>query len=59
MKESLLIKLDVISDRYGELSALMSDQEIISDQKKFRALSQEYAEIEPCLLYTSPSPRDS
>ena len=47
MKESLLIKLDVISDRYGELSALLSDQEIISDQKKFRALSQEYAEIEP------------
>lgn len=47
MKESLLLKLDTISERYEELAALLSDQETISDQKKFRAFSQEYAEIEP------------
>lgn len=47
MKESLLTKLDVISDRYDDLNALLSDQETIADQKKFRALSQEYSEIEP------------
>ena len=47
MKDSLLLKLDVISERYDELSALLSDQETIADQKKFRAFSQEYAEIEP------------
>ena len=46
MKESLLHKLDTISERYDELGALLSDQEIIGDQKKFRAFSQEYAEIE-------------
>lgn len=47
MKESLLVKLDSISERYDELSALLSDQETIADQKKFRAFSQEYSDIEP------------
>ena len=47
MKDSLLMKLDVISERYDELAALLSDQETIADQKKFRSFSQEYAEIEP------------
>ena len=34
MKESLLNKLDMINDRFDELSALLSDQTIINDQKK-------------------------
>lgn len=46
MKSSLIEKLEVIADRYDELAALLSDQEVIQDQKKFRALSQEYAELE-------------
>lgn len=46
MKESLLFRLDSISERYEELAALMSVPEIISDQNKFRDLSKEYAEIE-------------
>jgi peptide chain release factor 1 len=47
MKESLLLRLDTISERYEELAALMSDPNVISDQNKFRDFSKEYAEIEP------------
>ena len=47
MKQSLLAKLDAIGERYEELAILLGDAEIISQQDKFRALSQEYAEIEP------------
>ena len=47
MKQSLLEKLEAISERYVELGALLSSPEIIADQQRFRALSQEYAEIEP------------
>jgi peptide chain release factor 1 len=46
MKESLLTKLDALADRHEELSALLSDGEIISDQNRFRELSQEYAEVD-------------
>ena len=58
MKASILSKLDLLAERYEEVGALLSDAEIISDQNKYRELSKEYAELEPCLLYTSPSPRD-
>jgi peptide chain release factor 1 len=47
MKESLLLRLDSISERYEELAALMSDPDVISDQNKFRDFSKEYAELEP------------
>lgn len=51
MKESLLIKLETLADRYEELAALMSDAEIITDQNKFRQFSMEYSEIEPIVLH--------
>src|SRR5471032_3492390 len=47
MKASLLNKLDILSDRYEELTALLGDAEVISDQTKFRGYSREYAEVEP------------
>ncbi len=47
MKQSILNKLELLEDRYGEVSALLSDPGIISDQNKFRELSKEYAELEP------------
>jgi peptide chain release factor 1 len=47
MKESIVSKLEKLSDRYEELSALLSDPEVISDQKKFRDYSKEYSELEP------------
>lgn len=50
MKPSLLNKLELLQDRYEELTALLGDAEIISDQNKFREYSKEYAEIEPVII---------
>lgn len=47
MKASLLNKLDILQDRFEELTALLGDGEVISDQNKFRTYSKEYAEVEP------------
>ncbi len=47
MKASILEKLETLCERYDEVSALLSDAEIISDQNKFRDLSKEFAELEP------------
>lgn len=47
MKESILAKLEKLSDRYEELAALMSDPDVIGDQNLFREYSKEYAELEP------------
>jgi peptide chain release factor 1 len=47
MKASLINKLDLLQDRFEELTALLGDAEVISNQPQFRAYSKEYAEIEP------------
>lgn len=47
MKESIQSKLDKLADRFEELSALLSDAGVISDQNKFRDYSKEYSELEP------------
>ncbi len=47
MKDSIRLKLEQLQDRYEEVSALLSDADVIADQNKFRALSKEYAELEP------------
>ncbi|BBH44318.1 peptide chain release factor 1 [Pseudomonas sp. KU43P] len=49
MKASLLNKLDTLQDRFEELTALLGDAEVISDQTRFRAYSREYAEVEPVM----------
>ncbi|MGH8352284.1 MAG: peptide chain release factor 1 [Pseudomonas sp.] len=49
MKASLLNKLDILHDRFEELTALLGDAEVIADQGKFRAYSKEYAEVEPVI----------
>ena len=46
MKASLLTKLESLTDRHEEVSALLSDGETIADQERFRNLSREYAELE-------------
>ena len=46
MKASLLSKLETLSERHEEVSALLGDSETISDQNRFRDLSREYAELE-------------
>ncbi|WP_120994587.1 peptide chain release factor 1 [Stutzerimonas urumqiensis] len=47
MKPSLLNKLDLLRDRFEELTALLADAEVITDQTRFRTYSKEYAEVEP------------
>lgn len=47
MKASLLNNLQQLVGRFEELSGLLSDPEVISDQNRFRDLSQEYARLEP------------
>ena len=47
MKDSILAKLDTLSERYEEVGQLLSDPDIISDQNRYRELSKEYAELEP------------
>lgn len=46
MKASLLLKLETLSERHEEVSALLGDAGVIGDQDQFRKLSQEYAELE-------------
>jgi peptide chain release factor 1 len=46
MKASLLTKLETLTDRHEEVSALLGDSETIADQNKFRDLSREYSELE-------------
>lgn len=46
MKASLVTKLEVLTDRHEEVSALLGDAETISDQNRFRDLSREYSELE-------------
>lgn len=48
-KNSLQNKLITLSERYQELQSLLSDPATISDQQRFRALSVEYANLEPLI----------
>ncbi len=47
INSNLIKKLDNLSERYEEVSNLLSDPQIISDQNKFRELSKEYSTLEP------------
>jgi len=47
MNKSILLKLEKITERVEEISALLADPGVIGDQNRFRALSQEYAQVFP------------
>jgi peptide chain release factor 1 len=47
MKASIQQKLENLCERYEEIAALLSEPETQNNQNKFRALSQEYAQITP------------
>jgi len=47
MKDSIRLKLEQASERLQELDHLLSDPDIISDNKRFRALSKEHAHLTP------------
>ena len=50
LSTSMIAKLADLTDRFEEVSALLSDSETMSDRDKFTALSKEFAEIEPVVL---------
>ena len=47
MKASIVSKLETLSERLEEISAMLADQGVISDQNQFRELSMEYSHIKP------------
>ena len=49
LTDTMQVKLDDLTDRHEEISALLSDAEIVADRDKFTALSKEYAELEPVI----------
>ncbi len=46
MKDSIATKLENLSERYEEVGHLLSSQEVIADQNRFRDLSREFSELE-------------
>lgn len=49
MLDSIRAKLDMLSERQEEISALLSDPEVIENQNEFRKLSIELSEIMPVI----------
>ncbi len=47
MKNSIRKKLEILVERLEEVNHLISEPEIISNQKKFRSLTKEHAQITP------------
>ena len=47
MKASIRNKLEHISERFQEITALLADPDVQADPNRFRDLSREYAQVEP------------
>ncbi|MDF1683172.1 MAG: peptide chain release factor 1 [Legionellaceae bacterium] len=47
MKKTLKLKLEQLVERFEEVSHLLSDPSIIANNEQFKALSKEYAQLEP------------
>lgn len=47
MKQSLELKLEQMNERFQEVGRLLSEATVIADQNQFKALSKEYAQLEP------------
>ena len=50
MKDSIKAKLQSLVERHEEISALLSEASVISNQNKFRDLSREYSNLEPIVV---------
>ncbi len=50
MNPSIQGKLERLAERFTEITALMAEPEVQGDQARFRALGQEYAQLEPVAL---------
>ena len=53
MKDSIRFKLERLQDRFEELGHLLASPEMINKQDQFRALSKEYAELDPLVTTLS------
>jgi len=51
MKPTIVNKLEHIAERYSEVSALLADAGIISNQNSYRNLSKEYAQLTPVVSH--------
>ena len=49
LSPSMLAKLSALTDRHDEVSALLSDPEIMAERDRFTALSREFAELDPVI----------
>ncbi|MCZ6711119.1 MAG: peptide chain release factor 1 [Gammaproteobacteria bacterium] len=49
LSPSMVAKLSALTDRHDEVSALLSDPEIMAARDKFTALSKEFAELDPVI----------
>ena len=49
LSDSMQAKLAGLADRHEEVSALLSDPDVVSDRQKYTALSKEHAELEPVM----------
>ena len=47
MNPSIRSKLEQISERFEEITALLAEPEVQADQNRFRALGREYSQLEP------------
>jgi len=47
MNSSIRSKLEQISERFEEITALMAEPEVQGDQNRFRSLGQEYSQLDP------------
>ncbi len=47
MNPSMLTRLEQLASRHEEVSALLAEPAVIGDNDRFRALSMEYAQLEP------------
>jgi peptide chain release factor 1 len=49
MNPSIREKLERLSERFSEVTALLADGQVQTDQRRFRDLSREYAQLEPVI----------
>jgi peptide chain release factor 1 len=47
MKDSILLKLETIKDRHEQISAELSDADVIKNLNLFTSLSKEYSQLDP------------
>lgn len=50
MNEEFIYRLEGLLERYNEITEMLSDPEIIQDQKKYTKLSKEYKQLEELVL---------